>query len=328
MCLNWLYNRRRKTPLNNMEQKRIVIAGGSGFIGTALAASLAAQGYAVVILSRSPKGPPAGVREAAWDGKSPGPWVRELEGAAAIINLAGRSINCAHTPENVREIIRSRVDSVRAIAAGMATLTTPPAAWVQASATGFYGDTGDQPNAESAPSGKDLLADICRQWEGGITPEEIPQTRLVTLRIGFVLGQGGGAFPVLSGLTKYFLGGAAGDGRQYISWIHRHDLIRIFSEAVVRSDWRGVYNATSPTPVTNADFMRTLREVMHRPWSPPAPAVAVRLGARLMGSEGSLALTSQRCPPVRLLASGFTYQFPELRPALAELVAEQGHAPK
>ena len=303
-----------------MERQRIVIAGGSGFIGAPLADLLVSQNYEVVVLTRSPKKRVGQIRETGWDGASLGPWANELAGAAAVINLAGRSIDCPHTPQNIQEIIRSRVNSVKAVATAVKHLPIPPRVWVQASATGYYGDTADHACDEHAPSGMDVLAGVCQQWEAAISPEDIPSIRLVKLRIGFVLGHGGGAFPVLARLAKWFLGGSAGNGRQYVSWIHRQDLLRILSEAVIQEQWSGVYNATAPNPITNGDFMRTLRQVLHRPWSPPAPAIAVRLGARLMGSDGSLALVSQRCPPARLIGIGFPFKFPDLRPALEDLV--------
>jgi len=210
------------------------------------------------------------------------------------------------------------VDSVNVIAAAIAQAATPPPVWVQASATGFYGDTGDKACDESAPNGTGSLAEICRAWEtaGAV---ELPQTRKVVLRIGFVLGPGGGAFPVLARLTKFFLGGAAGNGKQFISWIHLRDLVGIFQTAVEDENYSGTFNAVAPNPVTNAEFMRELRLVLDRPWSPPAPAFAVKLGARLMGSEASLALTSQRCVPKRLAAAGFAFRFTELRPTLEDL---------
>jgi uncharacterized protein (TIGR01777 family) len=139
------------------------------------------------------------------------------------------------------------------------------------------------------------------------------------LRIGFVLGRDGGAFPLLSKMTRWFLGGAAGSGRQYVSWIHLEDLAAMFAAAVENENLSGEFNAVAPHPVTNAEFMRQLRRALHRPWSPPAPAIAVKLGARTMGSEGSLALISQRCEPRKFLAAGFHFKFPELAAALADL---------
>lgn len=299
--------------------KRIVIAGGSGFIGGALAKEFLARGFEVVVLTRSPRPRADGVREVAWDGKNAGAWFQFLDGAEAVINLAGKSINCPHTPENLREITDSRVHSVQAITAAIEKVQMPPRVWVQASATGFYGDTGNVARDESAPAGGDTLANICRQWENAFIAVCAPQTRKVTLRIGFVLGRGGSALPVLSKLTRWFLGGAVGNGRQFISWIHLADLVRMFAAAVEGEKMSGTFNAVAPTPVTNAEFMRELRHALRRPWSPPAPVFAVKIGSRLLGSEASLALVSQRCVPKRFLEAGFKFEFAELPVALDDL---------
>jgi len=302
-----------------MNSPRIILAGGSGFIGTALAREFVRRGWGVVVLTRSPRSRSDGVREIAWNGETAGPWGVELEGATAVINLTGKNINCPHTPENLKALTTSRVRSVTALAGALAGLSQPPKVWVQASATGFYGDTGDRICDETAANGTDALSQICRDWEQAWQMADVPSVRKVGLRIGFVLGQGGGALPVLAGLTRWFLGGAVGSGRQYISWIHLTDLVRVFVTAVEDNTFAGSYNAVAPNPVTNAEFMRELRRTLHRPWSPPVPALAVKIGARLMGSEPSLALISQRSTPARLLQAKFKFQFPELPAALQDL---------
>ena len=302
-----------------MSRKRIVIAGGSGFIGRALASEFLARDFEIIVLTRSPRSRADGVREVEWNGEHVGEWVAFLNGSEAVINLTGKNINCPHTPENLLGITESRVNSVNAIAAAIEKTQTPPRAWVQAGATGFYGDTGDVARDESAPAGSDALANVCRQWEAAFAAANVPQTRKVVLRIGFVLGRDGGALPVLSKLTKFFLGGAVGSGRQYISWIHLADLVRMFVAAVAEEKISGTFNAVAPNAETNADFMRELRRVLHRPWSPPAPAFVVKLGARLMGSEASLALVSQRCVPNKFQESGFQFQFADLPSALNDL---------
>ena len=302
-----------------MSAKRIVIAGGSGFIGTALAEEFAGRGNEVIVLTRRSRARRDRVREVVWDGEHPGDWTQFLDGADAVVNLTGRSINCRHTPENLRAIITSRVNSVNAIAAAIGNVEKPPRAWVQASATGIYGDTGNIACDESAPAGNDALANICRQWEAACVAAHVPQTRRVTLRIGFVLGRAGGALPVLSKLTKCFLGGTVGSGRQYISWIHLADLVQMFVAAVENEKLSGTFNAVAPNAMTNAEFMRALRRRLDRPWSPPAPVFAVKIGSWLMGSEASLALVSQRCVPKKFQEAGFQFQFAELPPALNDL---------
>lgn len=303
--------------------KRILLAGGSGFVGQALASVLVAKGYHVVVLGRGAAHRRGGVDYLQWDGQTVGDWSRAIEGAEAIVNLTGKNINCRHTPENRREIIRSRVDSVRILGEAIANCAVPPKVFVQTSGVGYYGDTGDRVTEEDAPRGTDFPAEVCREWEGAFNALNLRATRKVVLRLGVVLGRDGGALPLLEKLTRWFLGGAVGNGRQFISWIHVDDLVRMFVSAIERPELNGVLNATGPVPVTNGEFMRELRRALHRPWSPPVPAPFARAGAWLMGSEGDLALLSSRCIPRRFLEHGFSFQFPSLREAFANLSAQK-----
>jgi uncharacterized protein (TIGR01777 family) len=299
--------------------KRIILAGGSGFVGRALAPVLVAKGYDVVVLSRGVARLEDGVSNLKWDGRIIGDWASAIDNAEAIINLTGKNINCRHNAENRREIVRSRVDSVRVLGEAVAASIHPPKVFVQASGIGYYGDTGDRLVDETAPLGNDFSAEVCRQWEGAFEMLDLPATRKVLLRLGVVLGRDGGALPVLEKLTRFFLGGAVGSGGQFISWVHVADIVRMFVAAIEQSEMTGVFNATAPAPVTNREFMSNLRHVLHRPWSPPVPAPFVRAGAWIMGSEGDLALLSSRCAPRRFLDHRFSFQFPNLRDALAKL---------
>jgi uncharacterized protein (TIGR01777 family) len=303
--------------------KRIILAGGSGFVGQALAPVLVEKGYDVVVLGRGAAHRQGNVDFLQWDGKTVGDWASALEGAEAIVNLTGKNINCRHTPENRREIIRSRVDSVRLLGEAIANCTTPPKVFAQASGVGYYGDTGDQVVDEDAPPGNDFPAEVCRQWEGAFNALNLRASRRVILRLGVVLGRDGGALPVLEKLTRWFLGGAVGSGRQFLSWIHVADLIQMFVSAIEQPELTGVFNSTAPAPVTNREFMRELRCSLCQPWSPPVPAPFVRAGAWLMGSEGDLALLSSRCAPRRFLEHGFQFQFATLREAFANLYANK-----
>ena len=296
--------------------KRVILAGGSGFVGTALAPALRLKGFEPIVLGRDST-------DLRWDGKTLGAWATALEGAEAVVNQTGKNINCRHTAENRREIIRSRVDSVRVLGDAIARCVTPPRIFVQASGVGYYGDTGDRLADESSLPGNDFPAEVCRQWEGAFDALELPSTRKVILRLAVVLGRDGGALPMLEKLTRWFLGGAVGNGRQFISWIHAADVVRMFVSAIEQAQLTGAFNATSPAPVTNSDFMRELRRALRRPWSPPAPAPLARAAAWVMGSNGDLALLSNRCVPRRFLEHGFDFEFPTLPAALADLYSKQ-----
>jgi hypothetical protein len=257
-----------------------------------------------------------------WNGKTVSDWAEELEGATAVVNLTGRSVACLYTPENRAEIISSRVDSVCAIAQACEKCCEPPPVIVQAASLAIYGDAGDRICEEDAPHGTGFSVDVCEAWEKAFFEGEAPGgARRVALRIGFVLGRDGGALEPLAKLARFFLGGAAGNGRQYISWIHIDDFCAMVRWAIENPEATGAYNATGPTPVTNADFMRALRTALGRPWSPPTPAWAVKFGARfIMRADASLALSGRRCVPRRISDEGFVVKHTDLNATLREML--------
>jgi uncharacterized protein (TIGR01777 family) len=297
----------------------VVLAGGSGFLGQALAKELLARDFEVVILTRSPASKLGRALQVAWDGKDLGDWADSLEGARAVINLAGKSVNCRYNPVNRREIIDSRVDSLNVLGKAILNCVRPPDTFVQAASLAIYGDAGEQICYEDSHAGKGFSPEVCLTWESTFDKLKLPATRKALLRIGFALGQNGGALETLARLTRFYLGGSVGAGRQYISWIHQHDLNQMFLWCIDRPDIEGVFNATGPNPVRNATFMRKLRQALHRPWSPPTPSWAVRWGAWLMGTEAELALTGRRCMPGRFLEKDFQFAYPELDNALESL---------
>ena len=298
---------------------RIVLAGGSGFIGQSLSPLLVSKNYEIVVLTRGKSNHHGRIREAHWDGKKLGEWTQFVNGALGLVNLTGRSINTRHTPEHRREIIDSRVDSVRILGEAIGRCVQPPKVFVQLAGVGIYGDKGERICDETTAPGDDFVSEVCKKWEAAFDSVDSPNTRKVLLRLGVVLGRNSGLLHVLSRLTRWLLGGQIGEGRQYISWIHIADLSRMILQAIDQEQLTGVFNATAPNPVTNAELMRALRRALHRPWSPPVPEFAARIGSWLMGTEASLALVSQRCVPKRFLEKNFEFEFPNLREALANI---------
>lgn len=299
---------------------RVVIPGGSGFIGGAVTDHLLARGYEVVVLTRAPERYEGRGRALRWDGRTLGAWAESLESASAVLNLAGKSVDTRYTLENRREIVRSRVDSARVIGEAIGACERPPPVWVQSGTLAVYGDAGDRILDETGPPGEGFSVFVSLLWERALAAAETPSTRKVALRIGFVLAGSGGALDRLTKLAGAYLGGTVGSGRQYLSWLHIDDLSRMILEAIEEPDVEGVYNATGPQPVTNRVFMRELRRSLGRPWSPPAPAPAVRIGAWAMGTEPELALAGRRCVPRRFLERGFTFDHPDLAEALSDVV--------
>lgn len=296
-------------------QQTIVIAGGSGFVGSHLARRFAQQGYDVLILSRQEAQQTEYARYVQWDGNTLGSWYRSLENTHALINLAGKSINTRHTAEHKRDILQSRLSSVRVLNSALLRCQNPPAVWIQASAQGIYGDASERICVEDSPKGSDFLAQVCLAWEQEFEKTSAP-IRKVILRLGIVLGPDGGALQPLARLTTFFLGGSIGNGQQYMSWIQIDDLAKIILWTINNPDAEGPYNALSPLPETNARFMKALRKVIRRPWTFPAPAFAVEIAARIIGTEPSIILKGQKCIPQRLLDADFAFEYPDLEDAL------------
>ncbi|QOY34930.1 TIGR01777 family oxidoreductase [Anaerobacillus isosaccharinicus] len=300
--------------------RKIILAGGSGFLGTALAEFLSNKGYQVVILSRTVKHSDLPIKYIQWDGVCLGEWANEIDGSYAIVNFTGKSVNCIYTKKNKKEIISSRLNSVKVLDEAIRKCEHPPEVIVQAGSLAIFGDTKEVCH-EEAPHGSGFSVDVCQQWEEEFFRQTFSSTRQVLLRIGFALGKNGGALEPLKKLTKLNLGGTVGSGKQYISWLHIDDLNEMFLTAIENNKYEGIFNATSPTPITNKEFMKTLRDVMGKGWTLPAPTPFVWLGAyAFMQTEPSLALTGRNCIPKKLQASGFTFKYTDLETALKDLI--------
>ncbi len=299
---------------------RIVIAGGTGFLGQSLARHLIDQGAEVVVLGRTqPKGETAG-RYVPWDGRTLGDWCEPLKGATAVVNLAGRSVDCIKSPEHCDEILRSRVEATLVLGEAMARLDQPPPTWVQMSTAHIYGDPPAALCDEQSPPGYGLAPTVGAAWESAFKQAKPPNTRGVILRTSFVLGRTGVALTKLGRLAKLGLGGTVGHGRQGMSWIHEHDMNRLFEAAIHDHQMSGIYNATAPNPVSNRDFMRALRRAVGMPIGLSAPTPAVRLAARwLMWTDPELALYGRYVTPKRLTDEGFEFRYTSIDEALSSL---------
>jgi uncharacterized protein (TIGR01777 family) len=307
---------------------KIVIPGGTGQVGTLLARAFVADGNDVVILSRRPRTAPW--RVAGWDAETIGDWAAEIDGADVVINLAGRSVNCRYKAENRRLIKESRIRSTRAVGEAIVRAARPPRIWLQASTATIYAHRFDAPNDEatgilgnSTNGAKDtwrFSTGVAESWEQAANDFRLPQTRRVLLRSAMTMSPDpGGVFDVLLGLVRWRLGGASGNGRQYVSWIHYQDFVRAVYWLIEHPELEGPVNLTSPTPLPNAEFMRTLRAAWGIGFGLPATTWMLELGAVVLRTETELMLKSRRVVPGRLLQSGFVFRFPTWAEAADDL---------
>lgn len=294
--------------------RRAVVAGANGFLGSKLTESLAKDGYDVVRLVRRASGT---MGEEVWDGKTDGEWIGVLEGAEVVFNLAGSPVNQRWNDIGKRAIKESRINATTALGRAIARSSDPPKVWVNASAVGYYGDTGDVLVDETSGPGSGFLAEVCCEWEGAAKDFELSRTRVVLPRIGFVLSRDGGGLPVLIRLAKWFLGGSAGRGTQHIPWIHVDDCIRAL-RMLASSEIHGAVNVVGPRSSPNSEVMARVRSLVHRPWSPPAPAAAIRLAGAIFGFPSELALGGQRVDPTVLRMAGFQWERESLTAALTD----------
>ncbi len=318
-----------------MNTNKIILAGGSGFLGGELAKHFGALGWEVVILTRTPKTRSDSVREVAWDAKVLGEWAKELEGATAVVNLTGRSVNCRYTAKNRRDIMDSRVNSTRVVGAAIAQCKVPPRVWLNSSTATVYTHTFGQPHDESsqdmdsAVDAKDAFSvKVAQAWERalfaessqGLLTSAATRTRKVALRTSMVLGLGrNSVFPVLRRLTKLGLGGRQGSGNQFVSWIHIADFCRAIEWIIAHDDLAGPINQCAPNPLPNWEMMKIFREVCGMPLGLPATEWMLEIGAFFLRTETELILKSRRVVPGRLLASGFEFKFPDFKSALENL---------
>ncbi|MEU1517462.1 DUF1731 domain-containing protein [Streptomyces sp. NPDC005811] len=313
---------------------KFVLPGGTGQVGSVLRRALTAGGHEVVVLSRRPSGP----GEVAWDGRTRGAWCEEIDGSDAVINLAGRSVSCRYTPENLKAMMDSRVDSARVVGEAIAAAARPPKVWLQMSTATIYAHRFDAAHDEDTgvlggherdvPGHWAYSVDIATAWERELETAATPHTRKVALRSAMVMSPDrGGVFDVLSWLARLGMGGPVAGGAQFVSWIHDRDFVRAVEFLVERDDLAGPVNLAAPAPLPQRALMRGLRSAWGVPVGLPATKWMAELGALALRSDTELLLKSRRVVPGRLLAAGFTFGHPHWPGAAEDLVRRRRQRP-
>ncbi|WP_134766652.1 TIGR01777 family oxidoreductase [Nocardioides sp. 1609] len=312
---------------------KIVVPGGTGQVGGVLRRALVTAGHEVVVLSRHPGPLEEGVRHVGWDGRTLGPWAREVDGADAVVNLAGRTVSCRYTDENLREMMDSRVESTRVVGRAIEAAAHPPRVWLQMSTATIYADTrgpahdeatgvigGEEPDV---PLYWEYSVRIARRWEAAQAEASLPATRRVALRTAMVMTPDrGGVLDHLLWLARLGLGGPVAGGGQYVSWIHGDDFCRAVQLLLDRDDLEGPVNLAAPDPLPQRDLMSGLRDAWGRRPALPATRWMAELGARALRSDTELLLKSRRVVPGRLVDAGFVFDHPTWDDAAAALVRD------
>jgi uncharacterized protein (TIGR01777 family) len=309
---------------------KVIIPGGTGQVGGLLRCALAAQGHEVTVLSRRTTTLEPGIEHKTWDGHTLGDWADVIDGADAVINLAGRSVSCRYTDEHLRQMMDSRIDSTRAIGRAIAAASQPPRVWLQMSTATIYADrrdgwndeiTGEIGGTESGvPAYWEYSVRIAQRWEAAQREADLPQTRRVALRSAMVMTPDqGGIFDALVLLTRLGLGGSVAGGGQRVSWIHGDDFVRAISYLLDHEDVSGPVNIAAPEPVTQTELMKSLRHAWGRRFGLPATKQMAAIGAWILRTDPELLLKSRSVVPTRLLESGFTFEYPLWQTAVVHL---------
>ena len=318
-----------RRPRHHGGRLRVLLPGGSGFLGRALAKSLLNEGHEVIILTRRPprsKASPSSVQYQKWDGETTEGWGHLVEGIDAIVNLTGQTIGGTNlkevllqrwTPSRKREILESRVHAGGAIVEAIRDSDRKPRVLLQMSASGYYGHRPAGEQTEASPPGDDFLSRVCVAWEAATKPAEGLGVRRIVARTGIVLSRQGGLLPIFALPFRMFVGGPLGSGRQGLTWVHLEDLLRAMQFLLGSSSASGVYNITAPKPASNAEMGRAIARTLRRPYWLPVPEFALRLA---LGGKAMLVLEGQRVVPRRLLEEGFTFLYPDLDQALPHLM--------
>ncbi len=304
--------------------KKIVITGGNGFLGKTLTKYFAPNCKEIVVIARKVVPTSSNITWVEWDGKTLGEWSKSFEGADAVINLAGKNVDCRYTDKNKKQILESRLNSTNVVGEAIRKCSNRPKVWLNASSATIYVDSRDRLMTEAnGVIGDDFSMTVCKRWEEVFNSFKDLAIRQVALRTSIVLGWEGAALPALATLAKFGLGGKQGDGKQYCSWIHIDDFCRATDWLIQNEKASGPYNITAPAPLPNEEFMKILREALRVPMGVPAPGWLPELGAVIIRTETELVLKSRKVYPKRLLDEGFIFINPDLHVAMNSLVKQR-----
>ncbi len=300
--------------------KKVIVAGANGFIGRHLVPILAEK-FEVITLTRRPEEIPGG-RNVLWNGKTVGDWSSELEGAFAVINLSGKSVNCRHNDKNKTAILNSRVLTTEAIGQAIEQCENPPKVWLNSSGVSIYKESFDTPQDETATDfDTDFLAEVTKKWEAACL-KYAPDTRKVLMRTSVILGVEDGSYPLIAKLTKLYGGGKQGSGKQYFPWMHVTDFCSVVKDVLLENDQiSGPVNMCAPDLITNGEFMAAMRKAHNRSFGFPAPAFLLKIGSVIIGTEASLVLKSSYVEPKVLNDNKAVFQFPDIQSAIKDLAS-------
>ncbi len=301
--------------------KKIVLAGGNGYLGTVLANFYKNLADEVIILARKQAKAIDNIRTVVWDGKTENGWTVQLAHADLLINLCGKNVNCRYTEKNKAEIISSRVVPTRLLGNVIHKMSDPPKLWINLASATIYRHAEDHPQDEATGQiGEGFSIQVCKAWESAFYESDTPHTRKVALRMGIALGISGSVMPRLLNLIKLGMGGKQGNGQQYIAWVHEHDAARSTQYLLEHPEMEGIYNCTAPYAEKNTNFMRVLRKAYGMPLGLPAPEWLLQIGALVIGTEPELILKSRWVMPQRLLDAGFTFLYEKADEAVGEIL--------
>jgi len=303
-----------------MKIKKIILAGGTGFLGQAINDRFNTSGTEIIVLTRGASRKQKNINYINWDGTTIGDWANSFEGADVLINLTGRSVDCRYNEKNKAEIISSRINATKVLGQAINKTKNPPHVWLNSASATIYGYSEEKFMDEfSGDIGSGFSVEVCKLWEQSFNEVITPNTRKVAMRISMVLGKGGGVMPVLSKLTRLGLGGKMGSGKQFISWIHEEDFLNAIFWLIEHDNASGAYNFAAPHPITNNHFMSLLRKQLHVRIGLPATKWMLEIGAFFIRTETELILKSRKVVPTKLVKEGFEFKYPTVEAALKNL---------